>query len=48
MSIDISQIVVGTISPYMINPTEANWKGKVGYFWVSDLVRRDADRTYTS
>jgi MFS transporter, SP family, general alpha glucoside:H+ symporter len=30
----ISQIIVGTISPYMINPTEANWKGKVGYFWA--------------
>lgn len=31
----ITQIIVGTISPYMINPTEGNWKGKVGFFWVS-------------
>lgn len=30
----ISQIIVGSISPYMINPTEGNWKGKVGYFWA--------------
>ncbi|KAG5765025.1 hypothetical protein H9Q72_006913 [Fusarium xylarioides] len=29
----ISQILNGTYGPYMINPTEGNWKGKVGYFW---------------
>jgi SP family general alpha glucoside:H+ symporter-like MFS transporter len=31
----ISQILNGTYGPYMINPTEGDWKGKVGYFWVS-------------
>lgn len=36
----ISQIIVGTIEPYMINPTEANWKGKVGWFWVSGIPFR--------
>ncbi|KAF4436887.1 putative alpha-glucoside transport protein [Fusarium austroafricanum] len=30
----ISQILNGTYRPYMINPTEGNWKGKVGYFWA--------------
>ncbi|KAF7553923.1 hypothetical protein G7Z17_g3296 [Cylindrodendrum hubeiense] len=29
----LTQIINGTISPYMINPTEGDWKGKVGYFW---------------
>lgn len=31
----LTQILNNTINPYMINPTEGNWKGKVGYFWVS-------------
>ncbi|KAF2014212.1 sugar transporter [Aaosphaeria arxii CBS 175.79] len=30
----ISQIFNMVVSPYMINPTEGNWKGKVGYFWA--------------
>ena len=34
----ISQIIVGTISPFLINPTAGNWKGRVGYFWVSTSV----------
>ena len=29
----LAAIVCATISPYMINPTEANWKGKTGFFW---------------
>lgn len=28
------QIVGNVISPYMINPTEGNWKGKAGFFWA--------------
>ncbi|OBT73123.1 hypothetical protein VF21_08922 [Pseudogymnoascus sp. 05NY08] len=27
-------LVVGTIQPYMLNPTEANWKGKTCLFWA--------------
>jgi SP family general alpha glucoside:H+ symporter-like MFS transporter len=30
----LSQIIIGTINPYMINPTEGDWKGKVGFFWA--------------
>ncbi|EKJ74259.1 hypothetical protein NXS19_005883 [Fusarium pseudograminearum] len=30
----ISQILNNTYGPYMINPTEGDWKGKVGYFWA--------------
>lgn len=33
----LSQIFNMSAFPYMINPTEANWKGKVGYFCVSSL-----------
>ncbi|KAK9453088.1 putative alpha-glucoside transport protein [Dipodascopsis uninucleata] len=29
----ISSIIAGVLSPYMINPTEWNWKGKTGFFW---------------
>lgn len=29
----ISQIIGNVIEPYMVNPTEANWHGKAGYFW---------------
>lgn len=35
----LTQIINNTIGPYMINPTEGNWKGKVGYFWVSNHAR---------
>ncbi|KAF5544179.1 alpha-glucoside transport [Fusarium napiforme] len=31
---EIPAILNGTYGPYMINPTEGNWKGKVGYFWA--------------
>ncbi|CZR61466.1 related to alpha-glucoside transport protein [Phialocephala subalpina] len=27
-------ILVGTIQPYMLNPTEGNWKGKTCLFWA--------------
>ncbi|KAF5552943.1 alpha-glucoside transport [Fusarium phyllophilum] len=30
----IGPILNGTYGPYMINPTEGNWEGKVGYFWA--------------
>ncbi|KAH7166550.1 general substrate transporter [Dactylonectria macrodidyma] len=30
----ITQILNNTYGPYMINPTEGDWKGKVGYFWA--------------
>jgi SP family general alpha glucoside:H+ symporter-like MFS transporter len=29
----IVQIIANVIEPYMINPTEWNWKGKTGFFW---------------
>ncbi|KAK9465520.1 general substrate transporter [Lipomyces arxii] len=29
----VASIIIGVIMPYMINPTEGNWKGKVGFFW---------------
>lgn len=28
------QLVCNTINPYMINPTEGNWKGKAAFFWA--------------
>ncbi|KAF4978135.1 hypothetical protein FZEAL_5433 [Fusarium zealandicum] len=30
----LTQILNNTYGPYMINPTEGDWKGKVGYFWA--------------
>jgi SP family general alpha glucoside:H+ symporter-like MFS transporter len=29
----LSAVVCATVSTYMINPTEGNWKGKSGFFW---------------
>lgn len=29
----IAQIVCNVISPYMLNPTAGDWKGKAGFFW---------------
>jgi SP family general alpha glucoside:H+ symporter-like MFS transporter len=29
----ICQITANTIQPYMLNPTEWNWRGKTGFFW---------------
>lgn len=26
-------IIFGAATPYMLNPTALNWKGKVGFFW---------------
>lgn len=26
-------IVIGSLTPYMLNPTEWNWKGKTAFFW---------------
>ncbi|KAK6199587.1 maltose permease [Scheffersomyces amazonensis] len=31
---NISNIVVGIITPYMLNPTEWNWRAKTGFFWA--------------
>lgn len=31
----IFQVTGNIIHPYMVNPTEANWKGKAGLFWGS-------------
>lgn len=33
MTYYIFQITGNIIHPYMVNPTEANWKGKAGFFW---------------
>ncbi|KAK5207801.1 hypothetical protein LTR41_006313 [Exophiala xenobiotica] len=30
---EAASIVAQTINPYMLNPTEGNWKGKAGFFW---------------
>lgn len=35
----ISQIFNMAAYPYMVNPTEGNWQGKVGYFYVSMRTR---------
>jgi SP family general alpha glucoside:H+ symporter-like MFS transporter len=34
----ISQIIGNVIEPYMVNPTEGNWHGKVGFFWAGTCV----------
>ncbi|CUM48579.1 unnamed protein product [Debaryomyces tyrocola] len=30
---NVSSILVSVITPYMLNPTEWNWKAKTGFFW---------------
>lgn len=30
---NILEIVIGIITPYQLNPTAGNWKGKIGFFW---------------
>ena len=35
MTYYIFQVTGNIIHPYMVNPTEANWKGKAGFFWSS-------------
>lgn len=30
----ISQVIGNTIEPYMVNPGNANWKGKAAFFWA--------------
>ncbi|KAK5129742.1 hypothetical protein LTR08_002918 [Meristemomyces frigidus] len=35
---NIVQIIANTIEPYLINPTEANLKGKTAYFWFGTAV----------
>jgi SP family general alpha glucoside:H+ symporter-like MFS transporter len=30
---NICYIIFGAATPYMLNPTALNWKGKVGFFW---------------
>lgn len=34
----ISMILANVIEPYMINPTEWNWKGKTGFFWFGTAL----------
>lgn len=29
----VASIIIGIIQPYLINPSELNWKGKSGIFW---------------
>jgi SP family general alpha glucoside:H+ symporter-like MFS transporter len=29
----IAQIICNVVSPYMLNPTAGDWKGKTGFFW---------------
>jgi len=32
-------IIIGTLTPYMLNPTAWNWKGKTAFFWAGfDLL----------
>ena len=30
----VVNIISGVLVPYMMNPTEWNWKGKTGFFWA--------------
>lgn len=30
---NLLELVIGIITPYMLNPTAGNWKGKIGFFW---------------
>ncbi|KAI9733634.1 MAG: hypothetical protein M1834_003236 [Cirrosporium novae-zelandiae] len=34
----ICQITGNVIEPYMVNPTEANWHGKTGFFWAGTCL----------
>ena len=38
MTYYVFQVSGNIIHPYMVNPTEANWKGKAGFFWGSTCV----------
>ncbi|KAL2066669.1 hypothetical protein VTL71DRAFT_2741 [Oculimacula yallundae] len=29
----VGQIICNVVNPYMLNPTEGDWKGKTGFFW---------------
>jgi len=33
MSYNVFSVLFGVLTPYMLNPTEWNWEGKVGFFW---------------
>lgn len=35
---NITAIVAGTIQPYMLNPTEGNWKGRTAFFWCGSAL----------
>lgn len=35
---NITAIFAGVIEPYMMNPTEWNWKGKTAFFWCGTAV----------
>ncbi len=35
---NITNIIAGVIEPYMINPTEGNWKGKTSFFWAGNAA----------
>lgn len=34
----LAQIIGNAINPYMINPTEGNWKGNAGFFWAGSCA----------
>lgn len=34
----IIQIAANVIQPYMLNPTEWNWRGKTGFFWFGSAM----------
>lgn len=35
---NIIQLLANIITPYMLNPTAGNWKGKAGFFWCGSAV----------
>lgn len=35
---NITQIIANIIEPYLINPTEANLKGKTAFFWFATAL----------
>lgn len=34
----VCSIVSGVVSPYMLNPTNWNWRGKSGFFWAAPAL----------
>lgn len=35
---NITQLIANIITPYMLNPTSGNWKGKTAFFWFGTAV----------